>query len=292
LKIATVTNVTFTSSNIFIGYWDSFASLSGDTNHTFGIVVNWRVEVPVAAPGIATPPQPLAVTQGSNATFTVVATGAPAPAYQWRFGATNIGGATASSYTRNSAQPADAGNYSVVLTNLAGSITSSLAALTVNIPPSISVQPDSIAVKLTSNATFTVTAAASPAPGYQWRFNSVPIPGATDSSYTRFNVQTNDVGNYSVFVTNIAGSLVSSNALLSLLPPQPSQFQLLTLLPDGTLKLVFTGEPGAAYTIEVSTNLTDWSVLTNLVNTNGTVEFNAGQTSDYPQRFFRARLNQ
>ena len=54
------------------------------------------------------------------------------------------------------------------------------------------------------------------------------------------------------------------NALLSLLPPQPSQFQLLTLLPGGTLNLVFTGVPGAAYTIEVSTNLTDWSVLTNL----------------------------
>ena len=46
-----------------------------------------------------------------------------APAYQWRFGATNIGGATTSSYTRNNAQPADAGNYSVVLTNMGGSIT-------------------------------------------------------------------------------------------------------------------------------------------------------------------------
>ena len=292
LKIATVTNVTFTSSNIFIGYWDSFSSLSDDTNLTFGVVDNVRVEVPVAAPGIATPPQPLAVTQGSNATFTVVATGAPAPAYQWRFGATNIGGATASSYTRNNAQPADAGNYSVVLTNLGGSLTSSPAALTINIPPSISVQPQSIAVKLTSNATFTVTADASPAPGYQWRFNSVPIAGATDSSYTRFNVQTNDVGNYSVLVTNVAGSLASSDAVLSLLPPEPSQFQLLSLLPDGTLKLLFTGEPGAAYTIEVSTNLTDWSVLTNLVNTNGTAEFNTVYSAADSQRFFRARLNQ
>ncbi len=292
LRIATVTNVTFTSSDIFIGYWDSFASLSGDTNLTFGIVDNVRVEVPVVAPGITTPPQPLAVTQGSNATFTVVATGVPAPAYQWRFGATNIGGATASSYTRNNAQPADAGNYSVVLTNIGGSITSSAAALTVNIPPSISVQPQSIAVKLTSNATFTVTAAASPAPGYQWQFNNVPIAGATASSYTRFNVQTNDVGNYSVLVTNIAGSLASSNAVLSLIPPQPSQFQLVSLLQDGTLKLVFTGEPGVAYTIEVSTNLADWDVFTNIVNTNGTVEINAGQTAPYPQRFFRTRLDQ
>src|SRR4030095_14975279 len=100
--------------------------------------------------------------------------------------------------------------------------------------------------------------------------------------------QTNDVGNYSVLITNVAGSLVSTNALLSLLPPQPSQFQLLTLLPDGTLKLVFTGEPGAAYTIEVSTNLTDWSVLTNFVNTNGTTEFNTPWSAADSQRFFRA----
>jgi hypothetical protein len=207
LKIATVTNVTFTSSNIFIGLWDSFSSLSGDTNLTFAIVDNVRVEVPA-------------------------------------------------------------------------------------IPPSIFLQPLDVAVKLTSNATFTVTAAALPAPSYQWRFNNVPIGGATASSYTRLNVQTNDVGNYSVLVTNVAGSLASSNAALLLTPPQRSQFQLMTLLPDGTLKLGFTGEPGAAYTIEVSTNLADWDVFTNLVNTNGTVEVNAGQTADYPQRFFRTRLNQ
>src|SRR5262249_2481694 len=159
---------------------------------------------------------------------------------QWRFGGTNIGGATASSYTRNNAQPADAGNYSVVLTNIGGSLTSSAATLTVNIPPFISVPPQSIAVKLTSNATFPVTAHPSPAPGSQWRFNNLPIVGATDSTYPRFNVQTNDVGNYSVLVTNITGSLASSDAVLSLIPPQPSQFQLLTLLPDGTLNLVFT----------------------------------------------------
>jgi hypothetical protein len=177
-----------------------------------------------------------------------------------------------------------------VLTNLGGSITSSTAALTVNIPPSISFQPLDVAVKLTSNATFTVTAAASPAPSYQWRFNNVPIGGATTSSFTRLNVQTNDVGNYSVLVTNVAGSLASSNAALSLIPPQPSQFQLVSLLQDGTLKLVFTGEPGAAYTIQVSTNLADWDVFTNLVNTNGTVEISAGQTADYPQRFFRTQL--
>jgi len=50
---------------------------------------------------------------------------------------------------------------------------------------------------------------------FQWRFNSVPIPGATASAYTRTNSQRADQGNYSLLVTNIAGSLLSSNAFLT-----------------------------------------------------------------------------
>lgn len=290
LKIAIVTNVTFTSSNIFVGYWDSFASLSGNTNLSFGLVDNLRVEVPVVPPAIATPPTNLTVVQGANATFSVAGTGVPAPGYQWRFAGTNIGGATASSYTRLAAQPADAGLYSVVLTNVGGDITSAPVQLTVNLPPSISVQPLAVAVKLTSNAVFTVTASGTPAPGYQWRFNGSPLGGATASSYTAFNVQTNDAGNYSVLVTNVAGSLLSSNALLTLLPPLPSQFQPPLLLPDQSLQLGITGEPGATYLIQTSTNLVDWDTLTSLVLTNGSGVFNAGPATSEDQRFFRARL--
>ncbi|MSU59477.1 MAG: hypothetical protein EXS35_15120 [Pedosphaera sp.] len=290
LKIATVTNVTFTSSNIFIGYWDSFASWSDNTNLSFGLVDNLRVEVPVVAPAITTPPTNVTVVQGSNATFIVAGSGVPAPGYQWRFAGTNIGGATASSYTRANVQTNHTGNYSVVLTNIGGAVTSSVVTLTVNIPPTISIQPLDVAVKLTSNATFTVTASGTPAPGYQWRFNAAPIGGATASSYTRANVQTNAAGNYSVLVTNAAGSLLSSNALLSLIPPVPAQFQSTTLQPDQTLQLAISGEPGATYVIESSTNLTDWSTLTSLVLTNGSTLFDAGAVTNDVQRYFRARL--
>ncbi len=40
--------------------------------------------------------------------------------------------------TLTNVQPANAGNYSVLITNIAGSIISSNAALTVNVPPGIS----------------------------------------------------------------------------------------------------------------------------------------------------------
>jgi GH25 family lysozyme M1 (1,4-beta-N-acetylmuramidase) len=288
LKIASITN-TLTASNIFIGYWDSFASLSSNTNLSFSLVDNLRVEVPVVAPSITTAPTNTIVIQDSNATFYVAGSGTPPPAFQWRFYGTNIPAATNSFFTRTNAQPADAGNYSVVLTNVGGAVTSSVATLTVNVPPAISIQPQDVAVKLTSNATFTVTANSSPAPGYQWRFNESPIGGATNSSFTRFNVQTNDVGNYSVLVTNAAGSMLSSNALLTLLSPQQSQFRLVTLLPDQTLELTITGEPGESYTIETSTNLVNWETLTNLALTNESAIFNSGSISGDVQRYFRAR---
>ena len=62
---------------------------------------------------------------------------AGAVAYQWQFNTTNILGATNSSLTLSNIQLADAGNYSVVITNLGGSVTSSNAVLTVTIPPAI-----------------------------------------------------------------------------------------------------------------------------------------------------------
>lgn len=204
LKIATVTNATFAASNIFIGYWDSFASLSDNTNLSFGLVDNLRVEVPAVA-------------------------------------------------------------------------------------PTISAQPLDLAVKVTSNATFTVTAAGVPSPAYQWQFNGTNLAGATASSFTATNVQYNQAGEYSVVVTNIAGAITSSNALLTILAAAPAQFQSFALQPDQTLQLQFTGDAGATYFVETSTNLVDWSALTNLTLTNASAAFTIGAATNDPQRYFRAR---
>ena len=55
-------------------------------------------------------------------------------AYQWRFNASILSGATASAYTRTNAQPADAGSYLVVVSNSAGTATSSNATLSLIVP--------------------------------------------------------------------------------------------------------------------------------------------------------------
>ncbi len=139
LRMATITGATTTADNISIGLWDYFASLSDNTNLSFCIFDNVRVErfVTNIPPYITRQPSGLSRPRASSATFTANAGGTPAPAYQWRLHGTNIPGATATSITRGNLQAADAGPYSVIVTNSAGSTTSGSALLTVtpSIPP-------------------------------------------------------------------------------------------------------------------------------------------------------------
>lgn len=215
LKIATVPASSITASNIFVGFWDPFASVSDNTNLSFGLIDNVRVEVPVVAPLITGQPTSVTVVQTSNAIFSVTATGSPPPTYIWRFNGTAITGATASSYTNSNAQTSDAGSYSVIVANVGGTNTSSTAFLTVNVPAAINTPPQSLAVTQSSNATFSVVASGTAPLSYRWRFNGGDISGATTSTFTRTNAQPADAGSYSVLVTNIAGSASSGNAILT-----------------------------------------------------------------------------
>ena len=87
---------------------------------------------PTTAPTIATQPSNVAVTVGSTATFTVVASGTAPLTYQWQKGGTAIMGATGASYTTPAVQITDDGAmFAVVVTNSAGSVTSSSAKLSV-----------------------------------------------------------------------------------------------------------------------------------------------------------------
>ena len=85
------------------------------------------------APTIATQPANQTVTAGQTATFSVSASGTAPLSYQWQKGSSAISGATAASYTTPPTTTADSGEqFSVVVSNAAGSVTSGMATLTVN----------------------------------------------------------------------------------------------------------------------------------------------------------------
>jgi hypothetical protein len=82
-------------------------------------------------PTITSQPTNLSVHVTSNATFRVTATGTTPLSYQWRFNGTNLIGRTSSVLTLVNVEFSNAGPYSVVVSNVGGSVTSSPASLTV-----------------------------------------------------------------------------------------------------------------------------------------------------------------
>ncbi len=190
--------------------------------NSFGSVTSTGASLTVLEPPeITTQPTDLSVFQGSNATFSVVATGLEPLYYQWQFNGTNISAATDTSYEIISAQLSNAGSYTVVITNADGSVISTQAVLTVGVPPSITAQPADQTVVAGSNATFRVTAAGTSPLSYQWRFNGTNITGATSSVATISGANTTNAGNYAVVVTNNFGVITSYAAKLTVVVPLP-----------------------------------------------------------------------
>lgn len=174
----------------------------------------------IVAPALATQPRSLTVVDGFAATFGVTATGSSPMSYQWLRNGVAIPAATGSNFTAGGVAPADDGaQFSVTVSNAAGSVTSDAATLTV-VPATPTVVAGPIAQTVTSPAaaTFTVLAKGSPPLAYQWQRNGVDIGGATAPSYTTPATSAADDGSgYSVRVSNAAGSVVSDAVALTVL---------------------------------------------------------------------------
>jgi len=167
-------------------------------------------------PTISTPPTAQTACVGGKVTFSVTAAGKAPLSYQWKKDGTAISGATNATYTIGSVAAGDAGSYTVVVTNAAGSITSAAAVLTVNVPPTITAQPAAQSACPGKSVLFSVTATGTPPFSYQWKKDGTTIAGATTAIYTIPAVTNADEGTYTVVVTNGCGSVTSTPAALSL----------------------------------------------------------------------------
>jgi Bacterial Ig domain/Immunoglobulin domain/Immunoglobulin I-set domain len=211
------------------------ATTTADNGSTFQVAISnpggttssapatLSVNADPVAPGIVTQPSNQSVLAGQTATFSVAASGTQPFTYQWQKNGAAISGAVSANYTTPATTSADNGStFVVVVTNSAGTISSTPATLTVNpdpVAPSITSQPASRSVTAGQTATFTVVANGTAPLSFQWQKNGAAITGATATSYTTPATTTNDNGStFMVIVTNSVGSAMSTTATLTVTP--------------------------------------------------------------------------
>ncbi len=202
---------------------------SVDVANSEGSVPSLSAELIVAdtvveptAPTIVTQPASAQVGVGNTATFAAGVAGTGPFTYQWRKGSAPVAGATLAYLTIPAVVAADAGTYSVVVSNAAGQATSAGALLTVLAPapavaPVITTQPAPQVQPPGGSATFAVAASGTGPLTYQWSKGGASLPGATEPVLLLSNLSAADEGSYAVTVRNAAGQVTSAGATLTVL---------------------------------------------------------------------------
>ena len=190
---------------------------NGDPRVTLALsATNWLYGwVPQLAPNITNQPISLVVTAGQAASFSVGATGIPFPTYQWLKAGTNLVSATSATLSFASAQAGDAGTYSVIVSNAAGTLSSTNVTLTVTaIGPTASFTASPTNGVEPLAVTFTDTSSGSLPLNLSWTFGDSTT---TNTAGGAVFVHTYTAGIYTVSLTasNSAGtsSLTQSNLI-------------------------------------------------------------------------------
>lgn len=291
IPLAGATAVTYSLSNVQLSEQATYSvEVFNGGPSTMEVSSGATLTITNIPPSATSQPQSVVTTNGGAAAFSVIATGTAPLNYQWTFGGTNISGATGSSLSFASLATTNAGSYAVVINNSCGTVTSSVATLTVVLPPTITTQPVSQRIVIGNNVSLSVAASNSPA--YQWLFNGAPLVGATNSSISLIGVQTNYSGNYSVVLTNLAGSVTSSNATVIVIP----HFSLATMggagrgVSSNGYSFQFSVPAGCMYVISASTDMVNWTPIATNTASTGNITFTDAAALSYRGRFYRAQV--
>lgn len=125
--------------------------------------------------------------------------------------------------------------------------TGSPGTTTGPVPLRIVAQPQSTGIHPQLNVTLSVKAVGLPRPRYQWFFDGMPLPGETRATITLSNMISTMAGAYHVRVSNGLSSVLSSNALVTLLH-EPSEPRIVSAPLDATVLV----NKGARFTLLVS----------------------------------------
>jgi Alginate lyase/Immunoglobulin I-set domain len=215
--LAGATNATLALTNLTGANLGNYSVVVSDSTPDFNSVTSAVVALTGHFPPVITSqPASQSVFTGSNAVFNVGANGSTPLTNHWWFNSTNnLSWATGNTLTITNAQATNVGDYFLIINNAYGSATSSVASLTLDLPPLITNQPVSQRVNLGANAVFAVGVSGTPPLSYGWWMNGTNIPGANSNSLSLSNINPGNAGNYFVLVTNVFGSTTSAIATLT-----------------------------------------------------------------------------
>jgi hypothetical protein len=208
----------------------------------------------ILPPAITQQPASKSLSTGDSLALTVVATSQSAMTYQWYRDGVAVPNATGATLQISSVQRSNAGGYLVRISNAAGTVTSAVASVTVSDPtvlPSILTQPASQTLAVGSPLSLSVQASGTGPLQYQWYRNAVAIQNANSATFQKPAAGSADAASYTVKISNSAGSLTSSAAVMTVLDPpvimRPPSSQTVAQGSPITLTVQASGAPTLTY---------------------------------------------
>jgi hypothetical protein len=201
--------------------WPPEQTATADYDYVKNVVLENLGYTQAIAPFITSQPVDQKVLDGQAAEFSVVASGDSPLSYQWVKNGSDVEGATSSIYSIPTVGTGDLGSYNVKINNPAGSITSSNASLNLFQAPVITSQPQNLDLMVSGFGNLNVGVMGDQPLTFQWSKDDQSIAGATDSALRIQNAQLSDSGSYSLTVSNLAGSVQSNPAIVTVTEPTP-----------------------------------------------------------------------
>ncbi|PWU21560.1 MAG: hypothetical protein C5B50_01450 [Verrucomicrobia bacterium] len=159
--------------------------------------------------------------------------------------------------------------------------------------PIVTAIPDSQVVQLGADVTLTVSATGTAPLSYQWSLNGLPLAGGTNAALTLHSINSNQLGDYGLTVTNGCGTNEVGPFTLSLQTPEAPVAPYITSMQwdSGTFVLTFATKAGQTYAVDYKDNLSDtaWTQLST-VDGDGQEHTITDRPPLPAARFYRARL--
>lgn len=203
--------------------WPSEQTSQADYDYVKNVVLSNLGYTEAFAPVVTLQPVSIKTTAGSLAVFSGLASGDSPLTYQWYKNQSPISGATSDSLSIISVSEADAGTYFFKAQNPVGSIYSNEADLNLYVAPTFLINPKDICVSSGDNASFSVRVNGDLPINLEWFKDDQAIPDSDFTELAVTGVTQDNLGIYKAKATNVAGSIYSSGASLSIfIPPPPT----------------------------------------------------------------------